>query len=327
MRVYNKVQVNFGDLILKHLYLGFTSLSKSKGIELFIGSSCFLAYLKDRRKGFRGLQVIPKNPLDSGALGTQSRNHAPQGLNLATQSRNHAPQGLNLAKGRLNKELFLQWLKDNALFEMETPFLVLEYKEFEVVKGADAPKALKSLKGLSGVYAWYCVITGKIYVGGAENLFLRGFKAHYLNRSSNKHLQADIRLHGLTNFLFIILKVSGKVGEIVDIDLTNDEQFFLNAFPKAVKFNIAPIARSNRGVIYSDETKKRISDAMIGKNVGKSHPHSPEWRQAVSSAMTGLVRSNETKAKISASKKGVPLSEAHKAALKAAWVRRLRGTT
>lgn len=153
----------------------------------------------------------------------------------------------------------------------------------------------------------------------AENLFLRGFKAHYLNRSSNKHLQEAIRLHGLTNSrarrLFLILKVSGKIGNgplgprVADTELTNDEQVFLDALgpkgpsPKVVKFNIAPIARSNRGITYSDLTKKRVSEAMIGKNVGKSNPHSPEWKIAVSASMVGLVRSEETKAKISASRR------------------------
>jgi hypothetical protein len=100
---------------------------------------------------------------------------------------------------------------------------------------------------------------------------------------------------------------------VADTELTNDEQVFLDALgdaplglakgpsPKVVKFNIAPIARSNRGITYSDLTKKRISEAMIGKNVGKSNPHSPEWKIAVSASMVGLVRSEETKAKISAS--------------------------
>jgi hypothetical protein len=33
-----------------------------------------------------------------------------------------------------NKDLFLQWLKINALFEIGTPFLVLDHKEFELAK-------------------------------------------------------------------------------------------------------------------------------------------------------------------------------------------------
>ncbi len=78
----------------------------------------------------------------------------------------------------------------------------------------------------------------------------------------------------------------------------------------------AKISAANTGKRRSAETKQKMRDAKLGK------PQKPEHVAARAASNTGRKRSAQACANISASVKGVPKSDAHRQALKAAWVLR-----
>jgi group I intron endonuclease len=204
----------------------------------------------------------------------------------------------------------------------EAPAFIFNGTEFIVAKGKSAPKALRDLRGKPGIYAWFCITTGNIYVGSALNLFQRGYKDHYLNVESNKNLQEAIRLWGLGNFLFIILKICvlTEQDKTNDYYLTDIEQEYLDAFPKAVKFNIAEQARSSKGNLHSEKTKAQISAKLLGRKLSEEikakiaaskRMPSEETKAKLSASKTGFKHSDETKAKIAASRRGTIQTAAH----------------
>lgn len=65
----------------------------------------------------------------------------------------------------------------------------------------------------------------------------------------------------------------------------------------------------NSGKKHSDETKRKMSEARIGKYGGENHPrygtpHSEETKQKISNSSNGRKHSDETKQKMSESQKG-----------------------
>jgi group I intron endonuclease len=62
--------------------------------------------------------------------------------------------------------------------------------------------AVNSLKGLAGIYAIKCVITGAMYVGSSMNLGVR-MNRHFIN-SSNIHLRNAIKHYGFSAFVWLI---------------------------------------------------------------------------------------------------------------------------
>lgn len=63
------------------------------------------------------------------------------------------------------------------------------------------------------------------------------------------------------------------------------------------------ISKKNSGRIASKECRKKISDALKGKSYRKNYIHSDETRQKISDALKGRKLSDETKDKMSKSKK------------------------
>lgn len=102
----------------------------------------------------------------------------------------------------------------------------------------------------------------------------------------------------------------------------------------------ARIAAAHQGKTLSEETKAKLRAANLGKTYGpetrakksesmRGHAVSQETRDRISAAKVGVLRTPEQRARMSAaskgrttSRKGKPLPEHHKAALRAAWARR-----
>jgi group I intron endonuclease len=135
-------------------------------------------------------------------------------------------------------------------------------------------------------------------------------------------LQKAIRLWGLDNFLFIILKICVLTEQDNNNDyyLTDIEQEYLNVFPKAVKFNIAEQARSSKGRLHSEETKAQIAAKLLGRKLSEEtkakiaaskRMPSEETKARLSTSKTGLKQNVSIKAKIAASMKGTVQSAAH----------------
>jgi len=156
----------------------------------------------------------------------------------------------------------------------------------------------------SGVYGILNKVDGKIYIGSSRKVKsrLRGHRNLLLKNShQNAHLQGAWNKHGAENFEFkVIEKVSDT--EIlfeaeqkhIDLNKSMDHEFGYNMIPAypSVKHSEATrlkmsAERRKRGQL-SEETKQRIVESTTGE---RNH-------------MFGKAHSDETKAKISASKKG-----------------------
>ena len=75
----------------------------------------------------------------------------------------------------------------------------------------------------------------------------------------------------------------------------------------------------HKGVVFTEEKKQQISESL--KEYYRTHKVSDETRRKISKALTGKEKSAETRRKLSESRKGVKLSESHKANLRLAGQR------
>ena len=150
----------------------------------------------------------------------------------------------------------------------------------------------------SGIYQIRNLVNNKRYIGSAVNFNSR-FSRHKIKLRDkthhNPHLQASFNKYGESNFLFTVL-------EECDIhQLLIREQYWMDTLKP--EYNICKIAGSHLGLRRSLETRKRMQTAQ--KNRSYIRPK-------------GIKHSAESKLKLSIAKKGIPLSEKHKNALKLA---------
>jgi group I intron endonuclease len=172
------------------------------------------------------------------------------------------------------------------------------------------PARLKIIYGndmlKSGIYKILNKLTGKIYLGSAFD-FNRRFTRHKrllnYNKHPNKLLQASWNLHGEEAFEFIIIEYWSK------ITLIEREQFWLDwykSYNKDIGYNICKIADNRTGILHSEEAKKKMSIAQIGKivtqetrdKIGLKHKGkivSELTRQLLSEKNKGWMVSNEVK--------------------------------
>jgi group I intron endonuclease len=140
----------------------------------------------------------------------------------------------------------------------------------------------ESLSHKSGIYKITNTINQKIYVGSAVNLQAR-FNLHKTNLRANNHhskkLQNSWNKYGSDFFIFSVIELVEK-----DILIAKEQYYFnlLNPFG-ANGYNTATVAGSSLGTKRSDEKKEKIRIASGSRK-----------------------HTEESKRKISASKKGVP---------------------
>jgi hypothetical protein len=129
--------------------------------------------------------------------------------------------------------------------------------------------AISSLKGLAGIYAIRCVVTGALYIGSSINLSKR-MNEHFFN-SSNAHLRNAILKYGIGAFVFIVVEyveiISGVSPASTKALLLAREQFYLNwlfSLPAPLRFNFLPTAGSSLGSTLLDSTKAKIGASKLG---------------------------------------------------------------
>lgn len=190
---------------------------------------------------------------------------------------------------------------------------------------------MDSIPRTSGIYKIVCVPTGKVYVGSAVDLQVRK-RSHWatLRRSShkNRHLQNAWNKYGESAFEFQVIE------QVLIPFLIEREQYWLDklqAYDRQHGYNARIIADSNRGLVRSEELRRRWSELKLGKKRGpmsqahrealslakrgkKRKPYSPEARLRRGAAMRGRKLSSETRAKIGAANRGKKPSEATRAA-------------
>jgi len=207
---------------------------------------------------------------------------------------------------------------DSFLFCLSVPIKI--YENAHVQKA----QILKENKGKSGVYCLTNRTNAKCYVGSSVDLRRRfctyySFKHlnTYLNRGQSSIYKALLK-YGHSNFRLEILEYCEAA------DVLEREQYYLNLFKP--QYNILKTAGSILGFKHSQETKRKLAEANKGKilseltkdkmsdskkgeenpcfgRIGENHP------------MFGITHTEETKAKMSAAKKGVKLSQETRAKL------------
>jgi group I intron endonuclease len=202
-----------------------------------------------------------------------------------------------------------------------------------------------------GIYKIECVVSKRKYVGSSVNIERRWGKHKALLNVGIHHsiiLQNAWTLYKATSFNFTIIEVVKQTKNLVV-----REQFWIDKLECFGKkgYNVAPKAGSSRGRkltaahkakiafgnlgrIVNEATRVKISLANTGKRrttkakakmsdaAKKRGAHSSEVYAAISELNRGKTRTLEQRKKISDSRKGKPLSEQHKEALKQAWVKR-----
>lgn len=176
---------------------------------------------------------------------------------------------------------------------------------------------------------------GKFYVGSAKNIGRRWIEhKRDLRRGDhgNSKLQRSWSRHGETGFTIEVLEIVASLD-----DLIRREQFWIDSL-KAVAngYNILPVAGNSLGTKHSDETRRKMSAAKLGRthgpmreeqkvyysNLYRGRKLSDQTRRRMSESRTGRKFSYELRAKLSAASKGKPKSDAHCAALSVAAKRR-----
>ena len=109
----------------------------------------------------------------------------------------------------------------------------------------------------SGIYTIVNLVNQHMYIGSAVNLRRRKnehFKDLEAGKHNNAHLQSAYVLYGPSAFQFHILEYVHNAE-----DLLSKEQHYIDTFNP--EYNIARIAGSTLGLIYSDEAKAKLSAA------------------------------------------------------------------
>lgn len=164
-----------------------------------------------------------------------------------------------------------------------------------------------SKKKIVGVYKILNNINNKFYIGSSIDILNRKrqhFSELEKNRHGNRHLQSSYNKHGKENFEFIILE------ECDESILMNREQYYIDTFNP--KFNIRIFAESNRGIVRSNDFRKKISQAL------KQRIIKDETREKISKLKTGVKlgpMSEEHKKKIGNSHRGKKITKEHKKVL------------
>lgn len=163
----------------------------------------------------------------------------------------------------------------------------------------------------SGIYCIRCIKNGKVYIGSAIDLENR-WKMHQKHLIKQAHhsvkLQRAWNKYSSKYFHFQVLEYCSRSA------LLEREQYWIDV-EKSYKsgYNSSPTAGSTLGYRFTEEQRKRLSDAHLG------HKLSPErlkkLNDAARKAFTGRPLLEETKRKISEALKGKPLSEERKSKL------------
>lgn len=130
----------------------------------------------------------------------------------------------------------------------------------------------EELRGKSVVYVFRLNDSPDSYVGQTIEPEARFFNHLSSGRDSNLHLQNSFKKYGLENFTLYIVEIVELSDNLkkkqVETILTKLEQNSMNLLVPSYNFSRFA-GKSRKGVLHSEASKKLMSVAMLGKNVGK----------------------------------------------------------
>ena len=186
----------------------------------------------------------------------------------------------------------------------------------------------------SGVYLILNTKNNNKYVGSSIGLDKREYNhTCLLNKQThgNIHLQRAWNKYGEDAFQFHILALCAREKK----SLLSLEQLYINLLRP--EYNILPTAGSRLGTAhtketrakmsvsqkgrkFTDEHKAKLSAGMMGHKYALGHKQTDEHKTKKVAAMKGYKHSAETRAKMSAQRKGKPWTPAQHAA-RSAYIR------
>lgn len=117
-----------------------------------------------------------------------------------------------------------------------------------------------NLKGKSGIYMFFNMISGKRYVGSSTDIYNRIHEHYYNlknNKSHNAHFQSSWNKYGEEAFMFCVL-------EYCDTEIRfSREQYYIDTLKP--EYNLSLNVVANFGHKVSEETKSKISDTLKEK--------------------------------------------------------------
>jgi len=145
---------------------------------------------------------------------------------------------------------------------------------------------------MATIYKIENIKSGKCYVGATVN-FKKRSKQHFYNlragRHPNSRLQTAYDKYGEDSFAFVVLE------EINSKDIRDREEYWHDKLKNETGvYNIRPIPESNSGYRHTEETKKKISNALKGRD-----PFTPEIRRQAAAKLKGQKKSQYVKDAIS----------------------------
>ncbi len=203
----------------------------------------------------------------------------------------------------------------------------------------------------AGIYKLTCINNGKIYIGKGNNIETRlSNHRRCANRSNGKcYFENALIKYGWDSFEVEILELIPNFDKNnpTHKELIHDkESYYIELFNSTdinVGYNLCKRSNDRTGILCSEETKKKMSLAALGKPKSKEHiekmrktktgvPHpghspealekmslsklgkkrpefSEEWKQNIGKGHIGLVMSEEAKEKIGKAHKGKPKSK------------------
>ena len=141
-------------------------------------------------------------------------------------------------------------------------------------------------------------LNGKLYIGSTSQSFEKRWGKHLYDLRKGAHhsryLQRSFNKYGEDELKFSVLEITEDQNECIPL-----EQKYLDEI--SPQYNHCKTAGSTLGVRLSDEHKEKLSKALKGK---KLPPRSDEYKGKQSVAHKGKKASEETRKKMSASRKG-----------------------
>lgn len=164
---------------------------------------------------------------------------------------------------------------------------------------------------MTGVYAIVNLVNGKKYVGSAAESFNRRIGSHRRELNKNKHHSRHLQ-SAWNTYGQDAFEV--RIQETTTPELAVAvEQTFIDAWKTAdprFGYNTSPTAGNCRGMSHTEETKARMSAAKKGK------PLSEKTKARMSVVRKGKKmkpRSDETRARVAAARRGRPITPKDKA--------------
>jgi group I intron endonuclease len=168
---------------------------------------------------------------------------------------------------------------------------------------------------VSGIYEIRNAVNGHFYIGSAVDIYNRRRQHFGFLRNGNhvnKHLQNAWNKHGEDCFSFSIIEYCNPE------KLIEREQFYIDT--RKPEYNITPNAGSQLGYRHTEEARKKVSVAGMGRvptaeakiNMSASHMgriFSEETRKKISQSQIGKIISLATRIKMSLSANGRKHSE------------------